>query len=169
MSTSETTTPTEIYTGRVKWFNNKSGYGFATIVDGSKSGTDVFVHHTSLYVGEEQYRYLVQGEYVQFYLAEMGEGPHKYQTKEVCGINGGPLMCETLLETGKQIRSKQRHYETREAEVEPRPDTRRESRPDTRRETRPDTRRETRPDTRRETRTDTRRPARAPRTEAPKR
>ena len=33
-------------TGRVKWFNNKAGYGFITITDGDRVGTDVFVHHT---------------------------------------------------------------------------------------------------------------------------
>ena len=51
--------------GRVKWFNNKAGYGFITITDGTLSGTDVFVHHSSIKLqSEQQYRYLVQGEYV---------------------------------------------------------------------------------------------------------
>jgi cold shock CspA family protein len=101
-----------INTGRVKWFNIKAGYGFATITDGPESGTDVFVHHSSIQVKKEQYRYLVQGEYVQFYLTMMEEGPHKYQTRDVVGVGGGPLMCETLLETGKQIRSIRPRYES---------------------------------------------------------
>ena len=52
--------------GRVKWFNNTAGYGFITVTDGEKSGTDIFVHHSSIVVQTEQYKYLVQGEYVAF-------------------------------------------------------------------------------------------------------
>jgi cold shock CspA family protein len=37
-------------TGRVKWFNSKAGYGFITVTDGPKSGTDVFVHHSAIKV-----------------------------------------------------------------------------------------------------------------------
>ncbi len=33
-------TDTERFTGRVKWFNNKAGYGFITVTDGSKAGSD---------------------------------------------------------------------------------------------------------------------------------
>ena len=58
-------------TGRVKWFNNKAGYGFITITDGDRVGTDVFVHHTRVVVESEQYKYLVQGEYVQFELSDL--------------------------------------------------------------------------------------------------
>lgn len=103
-SASETSVPVERYTGRVKWFNNKTGYGFVTVTDGSKSGTDVFVHHSSVQVEKEQYRYLVQGEYVQFELSRMSEGPHEFQASNVTGVNGGQLMCETLLENGNQVR-----------------------------------------------------------------
>jgi len=94
------------FVGVVKWFNTKSGYGFITINDFcDKKGTDVFVYHNSLVVSKEQYRYLVQGEYVEFLLSEMTEGPHKYQATDVRGINSGALMCETLNETGRQIRT----------------------------------------------------------------
>ena len=31
-SASETSVPVERYTGRVKWFNNKTGYGFVTVL-----------------------------------------------------------------------------------------------------------------------------------------
>ena len=41
-----TPVPAESLIGRVKWFNNKAGYGFITVTDGSRSGTDVFVHHS---------------------------------------------------------------------------------------------------------------------------
>ena len=81
--------------GRVKWFNNKAGYGFITVTDGERSGKDVFVHHSGIKVGSEQYRYLVQGEYVQFDLDNTPSGTHEVQAKSVGGINGGMLMCET--------------------------------------------------------------------------
>jgi CspA family cold shock protein len=102
---SETSSLTERYTGRVKWFNSKTGYGFVTITDGPKSGTDVFVHHSSVRVEKEQYRYLVYGEYIQFELSRMSEGPHEFQASNVTGVNCGQLMCESLLESGHQIRS----------------------------------------------------------------
>ena len=83
------------YIGRVKWFNNVSGYGFITVTDGTHSGTDVFVHHTSIIVNNSQYKYLVQGEYVEFTLSETKTGDHEIQAGEVSGIKGGKLMCET--------------------------------------------------------------------------
>lgn len=101
----ETSSVSERHTGRVKWFNSKTGYGFVTVTDGLKSGTDVFVHHSSVHVEKEQYRYLVQGEYVQFVLTKMSDGPHEYQASEVTGVNGGQLMCESLLESGCQVRA----------------------------------------------------------------
>ena len=55
------------YIGKVKWFNNKAGFGFVTALDGEKKDTDVFVHHSAIKVSNEQYKYLVQGEYVTFY------------------------------------------------------------------------------------------------------
>jgi cold shock protein len=100
MSSSAVSTPavsssSERFTGRVKWFNNKAGYGFITVTDGSKSGSDVFVHHSSIKVDSEQYKYLVQGEYVDFSLSETKTQDHEFQAGEVCGIKGGKLMCET--------------------------------------------------------------------------
>lgn len=95
VTSSAETTSSEKYTGRVKWFNTKAGYGFVTITDGSKSGSDVFVHHSAIKVESEQYRYLVQGEYVEFKLSTVTGGSHEYQAEEVSGIKGGKLMCET--------------------------------------------------------------------------
>lgn len=88
----------ERLTGRVKWFNNKTGYGFITVTLGSNSGTDVFVHHSSVEVENQQYKYLVQGEYVEFSLSKTTSGPHAYQATSVSGVNGGKLMCETRRE-----------------------------------------------------------------------
>lgn len=94
MSSSDSSS-SEKFTGRVKWFNNKAGYGFVTVTDGSKSGSDVFIHHSAIKVDAEQYKYLVQGEYVEFTLSSVEGGKHEFQAAEVCGIKGGKLMCET--------------------------------------------------------------------------
>jgi CspA family cold shock protein len=94
-STSAVSSSSERFTGRVKWFNNKAGYGFITVTDGPKSGTDVFVHHSSIKVDSEQYKYLVQGEYIEFSLSDTKTTDHEFQAGDVSGIKGGQLMCET--------------------------------------------------------------------------
>lgn len=91
-----------VYTARVKWFNNRSGYGFATVSGGERDGEDIFVHHSGITVNHEQYKYLVQGEYVQFNLRNSDNERHPFQADNISGINGGPLMCETHLETKRQ-------------------------------------------------------------------
>ena len=85
--------------GRVKWFNNKAGYGFITVSSDEHNGEDVFVHHSAIDVAHEQYRYLVQGEYVEFVLCTVNDDNHKWQAGSVKGINNGKLMCETRLES----------------------------------------------------------------------
>ena len=98
-STKDSATPStassDRLTGRVKWFNNKSGYGFITVTDGSRSGSDIFVHHSTIGVASQQYKYLVQGEYVDFELSSTQGGSHEFQATNVVGIKGGKLMCET--------------------------------------------------------------------------
>jgi CspA family cold shock protein len=124
MSSSAVSTPavsssSERFTGRVKWFNNKAGYGFITVTDGPKSGTDVFVHHSSIKVDSEQYKYLVQGEYVDFSLSDTnGVGDHEFQAGEVCGIKGGKLMCETRRDS-RVARSQYRAAKTEPETSEP--------------------------------------------------
>ena len=80
-------------TGIVKWFNNKTGYGFI------KCGEeDIFVHHQQLTVQNNMYKYLVQGEYVHFDKKVLTEGNHSCMAVSVTGIDGGPLMCQTRQE-----------------------------------------------------------------------
>ena len=82
--------------GCVKWFNNKSGFGFITVSTGVHKATDIFVHHTGVVVSnDQQYRYLVQGEYVELAIEESDNEKYKFKAVNVSGISGGKLMCET--------------------------------------------------------------------------
>lgn len=83
--------------GRVKWFNNRAGFGFISVLEGDKSGEDVFTHHSGISVESEQYKYLVQGEYVEFELRASDNEEHPYQAGSVRGVKGGMLMCETRM------------------------------------------------------------------------
>ena len=96
-SSSVTSAPVRL-TGRVKWFNNKTGFGFISVVGGNdqfKDASEVFVHHSAVIVSQEQYRYLVEGEYVEFSVVSTETGDHKFQAGEVRGVKGGKLFCET--------------------------------------------------------------------------
>ena len=96
MSDTENTVDTSTtYLGRVKWFNNRAGFGFVTVLEGDKKDEDVFSHHTGISVDSEQYKYLVQGEYITFILRESDNDKHPYQAGNIKGVAGGPLMCET--------------------------------------------------------------------------
>jgi len=81
--------------GQVKWFNNKAGYGFITVNDGDFAGKDIFIHYSAIHVTNSQYKYLVQGEYVEFSLVKSNTDTHEFQATEISGIKGGALMCET--------------------------------------------------------------------------
>ncbi|MBU1084666.1 MAG: cold-shock protein [Candidatus Omnitrophota bacterium] len=52
--------------GKVKWFNNKKGYGFIA----PETGNDVFVHHSS--IQGEGFKTLEEGQDVEF---EIKQGP----------------------------------------------------------------------------------------------
>ncbi len=93
--------------GCVKWFNMKTGFGFLSVVQsvpGSdlKVGSEIFVHHSNVKVAEEQYRFLVQGEYVEFDVSNVANGQHSCQAVDVTGMFGGKLMCETRNEARQQ-------------------------------------------------------------------
>ena len=93
--------------GCVKWFNMKTGFGFLSVVQsvcGSdlKVGSEIFVHHSNIKVAEEQYRFLVQGEYVEYNVSNVANGQHSCQAVDVTGMFGGKLMCETRNEARQQ-------------------------------------------------------------------
>jgi cold shock CspA family protein len=95
MSSASETVPEECQTGCVKWFNNKAGYGFLTTSEGDGAGDDIFVHHSAIKVSHEQYKYLVQGEYVSFTKISTDNQKHAFQAGNVTGMGGHKLMCET--------------------------------------------------------------------------
>ena len=84
------------YTGRVKWFNKKSGYGFLTVCGESDyKDKDIFAHYSAVHGEDDQYKYLVQGEYVEFDLVESKGEKHEFQAASISGVSGGLTMCET--------------------------------------------------------------------------
>ncbi len=55
--------------GKVKWFNDKKGYGFIAMED----GTDVFVHYSS--IQGDGYKTLKEGDDVEFDIIQGEKGP----------------------------------------------------------------------------------------------
>ena len=91
----QTETTPQRYMGQVKWFNNKAGYGFITTRLDGQDDKDIFAHYTTIQVNNTQYKYLVQGEYVEFELSNSVSDTHEYQATQITGIKSGRLMCET--------------------------------------------------------------------------
>ena len=58
-----------LMTGRVKWFNDRKGFGFIE-VEGSK---DVFVHHSA--IQGEGFKSLKEGDEVEFEVTNGPKGP----------------------------------------------------------------------------------------------
>jgi CspA family cold shock protein len=123
VSTPAVTTSSEKFTGRVKWFNNKAGYGFITVTDGPRTGSDIFVHHSSIKVDAQQYKYLVQGEYTEFSLSSVASSAHEFQAADVSGIKGGKLMCETRHDARSMRTSYKDQEQVQEQETPARPRT----------------------------------------------
>jgi cold shock protein len=55
--------------GKVKWFDRKKGYGFIT----TEEGKDVYVHYSGIQA--DGFKYLVDGEEVEFEVQEDSRGP----------------------------------------------------------------------------------------------
>lgn len=62
------TAKTVMASGKVKWFDNKKGFGF---IEG-EGGKDVFVHHTS--IEAEGFKTLTEGEIVSYDLIQSEKG-----------------------------------------------------------------------------------------------
>ena len=64
--------------GKVKWFNNKKGFGFIA----PESGNDVFVHYSAL--KGDGYKTLEEGMEVEF---DIQQGPKGEQAANVVRVN----------------------------------------------------------------------------------
>jgi cold shock CspA family protein len=74
---------------------------------------DIFVHHSEIQVQQSQYKYLVQGEYVEFSISPLvREGrENDIHATSVRGVNGGKLMCETRYERTRAVAPCHMHRE----------------------------------------------------------
>lgn len=63
--------------GKVKWFNDKKGYGFIVHTDGS----DVFVHYSA--IEAEGFKTLAEGQVVSY---EVTTGPKGLQASKVAPL-----------------------------------------------------------------------------------
>ena len=97
------------HVGQVKWFNNKAGFGFVTMRDVNGEQVDIFTHYSTVRVTDAQYKYLVQGEYVEFDMIESTNTKHAFQAANITGINGGNLMCETRQLNRPEKSTRQKH------------------------------------------------------------
>jgi cold shock CspA family protein len=100
--------------GQVKWFNNKIGYGFITMInkDNHNNNRDIFVHHMNICPLESNYRTLRTGEYVEFLLEENCEGDHKEQATQITGIYGNELLCDFIYRNNTNKRTRPKPKET---------------------------------------------------------
>ncbi|HRU38671.1 MAG TPA: cold-shock protein [Candidatus Goldiibacteriota bacterium] len=62
-------------TGKVKWFNEKKGYGFIE----QEGGKDVFVHYEAIQM--DGFKTLKEGETVTFDIVEGAKGPQAANVK----------------------------------------------------------------------------------------
>lgn len=63
--------------GKVKWFDNKKGFGFIA----QDQGQDVFVHHTN--ISGSGFKTLNEGEEVSFDLVASDKGPKALNVQRV--------------------------------------------------------------------------------------
>jgi len=64
-------------TGRVKWFNNRKGFGFIEV----EGGKDVFVHHSA--IQGEGFKSLQEGDAVEFEVTDGPKGPQASNVKKI--------------------------------------------------------------------------------------
>jgi len=82
------------FVGNCKWFNNKIGYGFITVMNGEHKGKDIFVHHSGVQPKNSNFKTLTKGEYIALNIVD---GQNGLQAVDVTGVLGGPLMCDNVI------------------------------------------------------------------------
>jgi len=63
--------------GKVKWFDNKKGYGFIT----GEDNKDVFVHHSAIVM--EGFKTLNEGQAVEFEITQGKKGDQAANVKKI--------------------------------------------------------------------------------------
>jgi CspA family cold shock protein len=63
--------------GKVKWFNEKKGFGFIE----QDGGADLFVHHTA--ITGEGFKTLSEGQRVSFEIEETSKGPKAKNVQKI--------------------------------------------------------------------------------------
>ena len=106
----------EIYTGQVKFFNPRKGFGFITydiFRNPSEAREDIFVHATNLspYYQNGDKNWLMDGEYVEFKVEDSDKG---LKAVDVTGLNGGKLMMD--IRSSRSYRARGRRQERTEKE-----------------------------------------------------
>jgi cold shock CspA family protein len=106
---SNTTGETRIM-GCVKFFDKSAGFGFISVLKNAEfpqfTEKDIFVHYSGIHIENQQYKYLVKGEYVEFRIVPSTKpvvntdgdakvDTDKFNAVDITGIQGGKLMCET--------------------------------------------------------------------------
>jgi cold shock CspA family protein len=93
--------------GCVKFFDKNAGFGFISVLKNADfvefSEKDIFVHYSGIHIENQQYKYLVKGEYVEFKIVPStkpnvstdDDNNDKFNAVDITGIQGGKLMCET--------------------------------------------------------------------------
>ena len=71
--------------GKVKWFNNRKGYGFV----GRDDGDDVFVHYSA--IDGDGFKTLQEGDLIEFEVVQGQKGPQADKVTKVsdAGDSGG--------------------------------------------------------------------------------
>ena len=95
------------YIGNCKWFNNKIGYGFITVMNGDHKGKDIFVHHSGVQPKNSNFKTLSKGEYIALNIID---GQNGLQAVDVTGVLGGPLMCDNVIVHRPRQFYNQSHY-----------------------------------------------------------
>ena len=67
----------EMPTGRVKWFNDRKGFGFIV----GEDGTEIFVHYSG--IAGEGFRTLNDGDEVEYEIGQGDKGPQAQQVRRI--------------------------------------------------------------------------------------